>query len=64
VKTRPTTRRFHIAVGPASLFERCLYVVKTRLEPIEFGTAVKHLVERKSEREAPHEMLQAFRSDE
>jgi hypothetical protein len=39
-------------------------VVKTRLEPIEFGTAVKHFVERKSERNAPPEMLQPFRSDE
>lgn len=62
LRARPTTRRFHISVGPTSLFERCLHVVKTRLEPIEFGMGVKHFVEREAERQPPGELLGPFRS--
>ena len=61
---RPSTRRFHISVGPASLFERCLYVVRTRLEPIDFGGRVKHSVERLEERTPPPELLEPFVSRE
>lgn len=63
MKTRPVTRRFHISVGPDSLFERCLHVVRTRLEPIELGRGVAHFLERESERQPPEELLQPFRSD-
>lgn len=63
MKTRPVTRRFHIGVGPDSLFERCLHVVRTRLEPIELGRGVAHFLERESERQPPKELLEPFRSD-
>ena len=64
MKTRPNTRRFHISVGPTSLFDRCLHVVQTRLEPIELGKDVAHFVERERERVPPAELLEPFMSSD
>lgn len=63
MRTRPATRRFHISVGPHSLLERCLHVVRTWLEPIGLGRGVAHFLERESERQPPDGLLEPFRSD-
>ena len=60
----PAVRRFHITVGPASLFERCLFVVRSRLEPIDFGRSVAHFVQREAERDPPAEILGPFSSSD
>jgi hypothetical protein len=56
----PSRRRFHVSVGPDSLFERCLEVVRTRLEPIEFGRRINPFLERAAERLPPNELLAPF----
>lgn len=60
----PKRRRFHAAVGPEVLFERCRYVVKTRLEPITLGTSIAHYLERAAERQPPAELVAPFTSRE
>lgn len=59
----PQTRRFHVSIGPAVLFERAFTVLK-RQAPIDLKLHVPHFRKRVVEREVPEKLLDPFDPEE
>lgn len=59
--TSPRTKRFHVSVGPASLFDRARQVIHEQ-EPIDLKLHPTHHLIRRGQRNPPPEIYGSFRS--